>query len=185
MWSTACHEKWIKYCEQHNNWWGMSCGLLSALGFVRHRGASVTGREWPGIPLSTEFMLLALLQLLTDTQATGDLSYHLATDCGLQRIHQLCCDPDEIVVVRLDLIVPLQVRHGSPFSFYQLLVELLGHIWEDNIYSNKTTVQKPHKNTKQSYSSQGSIVSTFRIFCYHNELDIIHGYRFAAISPSV
>lgn len=175
MWSTACQEKWIKYCKQHNNWCGMSVWSPFCTWLCEAQGASVTGREWPGIPLSTESMLLALLQLLTDTRATGDLSYHLATDCGLQRIHQLCCDPNEIVVVRLDLIVPLQVRHGPPFSFYQLLVELLGHIQEDNIYSNKTTVQKPHKNTKQSYSSQGSIVSTFRIFCYHNELDIIRG----------
>lgn len=55
----------------------------------------------------------------------GCVPYHLATDCGLQRIHQLSCDADEVVVVGLDLIVPLQVGHGPALSLHQLLVELL------------------------------------------------------------
>ena len=58
----------------------------------------------------------------------GGPPYHLATDCGLQRIHQLCRDSDEVVVVGLDPVVPFQVRHGPPLSFYQLLVELLQHV---------------------------------------------------------
>ena len=71
-------------------------------------------RHWLGVArncVSTQSMLMTQLYLKKDTRTMGDLPYHLATDCGLQRIHQLCCDSDETVVVRLDLIVPFQVRY--------------------------------------------------------------------------
>ena len=67
-------------------------------------------------------------RLYLKTRGQWGPPYHLATDCGLQRIHQLCRDADEVVVVGLDPVVPFQVRHGPPLGFYQLLVELLQHV---------------------------------------------------------
>ena len=91
------------------------------LSFVKS-GADVTGWGWQGIIRAHNS------SLSQDTWTVGEPPYHLATDCGLQRIHQLCRDSDEVVVVGLDPVVPFQVRHGPPLGFYQLLVELLQHV---------------------------------------------------------
>lgn len=64
---------------------------------------------------------------LNTTPHRGPAPYHLAADGGLQGIHQLGGDADEVVVVGLGLIVPLQVGHGPALRLHQLLVELLQH----------------------------------------------------------
>lgn len=103
---------------------GGGFSLLGA-GRLRETGAGVTaggGRESLLTRPSPSYSLVS-----KKTRTTGGLAYHLAADRGLQGVHQLGRDPDEVVVVRLDLIVPLQVRHRPTLSFYQLLVELLQH----------------------------------------------------------
>lgn len=108
-----CQEKWVKYCSSVIN----SCTRLCKVGGQVSLAGVVRNHLCP--------RLIFISRRHVDN---GGPPYHLATDCGLQRIHQLCRDSDEVVVVGLDPVVPFQVRHGPPLSFYQLLVELLQHV---------------------------------------------------------
>lgn len=96
--------KMDKYYKQHEKQCGLSTWLCTHAGFVK-RGAGVTAGSGQESHIN-----MIHLYLGKDTDS-WDLPYHLATDCGLQGIHQLCGNSNEIVVVCLDLIEPFQVCH--------------------------------------------------------------------------
>lgn len=59
------------------------------------------------------------------------ISYHLASDCGLQRIHQLSSDFKETTVVHLQLAQSFQVGHVPVLTLHQLLMKVLHHFCQE------------------------------------------------------
>ncbi len=61
---------------------------------------------------------------------------HLSTDCGLQRIHQLGRDANEVVMVGLQLSESPHADGRLPFHLGQMELHLLNHFWEKKKHSN-------------------------------------------------
>lgn len=76
---------------------------------------------------------------------------HLSTDCGLQRIHQLGRDANEVVMVGLQLGESSHVDGGLPFHLGQMELHLLQRFWETKHKQSNKGLVNTHDAKEPQY----------------------------------
>lgn len=97
----------------------------------KHLALSVEDSElWTKRPLRSDAYCHQWCRLISRPGRVS--AHHLAADGNLQRVDQLSCDHDEVVVVRLHLVELLHVGGDPPVRLDQLKLELLYGLWKNS-----------------------------------------------------